>query len=489
MSLALRAVSALMVLVALVHARGLTLGFAWDDHRIIEHSERMRSLSTAVEVFIRPSYWVIGPVAETPVTTYRPLALATMAVDYAVWGGAPVGFHATNLALHLACVGVLLWMLRRWGIPLGAAWLGAAIFGLHPCGAEAVTWINGRSEPLCLLFGMAAVGLSVRTGGAQSARRLIALAACLTLSLLGKETGIIFAPLSALTLWRTGEPGASKPWPGLAAVLAGVAVYGAMRGVALRGAPPSEELALASAVLAWPMVWLRTLQVTFLPHRLGMENLLAWLQTTTTVDRVAAWGLFAGVSLGAPVLLWRGRTLDAIGLGWALAAMGPPSLTLATGGYWPGLNRWVYVALPGLLLPLCRVLGPRMTRRAAIPAAFALLGLGLELQPAIAVWASDEALLLDMAARHPTNEYAYLLLARQRLARGDGGGALAVLAVGRRAAVQPEKLVCLEARTHARLGRCDDAAVGFSSGDCRAISGMRPAEELARCRARGVPVR
>lgn len=60
-----RALLALCLFVALAHGRALTLGFAWDDHRIIASSPRMQTLSTAAEVFVRPSYWVIGDASET----------------------------------------------------------------------------------------------------------------------------------------------------------------------------------------------------------------------------------------------------------------------------------------------------------------------------------------------------------------------------------------------------------------------------------------
>jgi hypothetical protein len=204
-------------------AASLGLGFAWDDHRIIESSPRMHALSTAAEVFVRPSCWVIGDAAETPVTTYRPLVLASMAVDWALFDGHPAGFHATSLALHLACVGALLWLLLRLGVSAPVALVGAAVFGVHPTGAEAVTWINGRSEPLCLLFGLLALGLAA---GPEplTPRRAIGVAATLLLSLLGKETGLIFAVLAGLVLFTNARaPGLPwRPARGLGAIVAGV---------------------------------------------------------------------------------------------------------------------------------------------------------------------------------------------------------------------------------------------------------------------------
>src|SRR5207302_1019438 len=46
----------------------------------------------------------------------------------------------------------------------------------------------------------------------------------------------------------------------------------------------------------------------------------------------------------------RRRWLPAIGLGWWLGAIAPTATIAALDYPWPGLARWLYVGLPGLLL-------------------------------------------------------------------------------------------------------------------------------------------
>jgi tetratricopeptide (TPR) repeat protein len=162
----------------------------------------------------------------------------------------------------------------------------------------------------------------------------------------------------------------------------------------------------------------------------------------------------------------------------------PSSSTLATGGYWPGLAGWVYVALPELLLAAAPTLA-RMNRRIAQlgTITFALL-LAWQTQHAIAVWRSNETLLQDMIAKYPSDWYAYFVLSRYRLAEHDDAGAVALLRQGTQACGPHTKLSCIEGSTLARMGRCRESAVTFSSGpDCAALAGIDAWHALGVCYA------
>src|SRR5690606_35787417 len=62
---------------------------------------------------------------------WRPLVLASFALNWTTGGGEPVWFHATNLLFHGANA-LLLWsLLRGWFRVRGLAWGLAAVFALH----------------------------------------------------------------------------------------------------------------------------------------------------------------------------------------------------------------------------------------------------------------------------------------------------------------------------------------------------------------------
>jgi hypothetical protein len=71
---------------------------------------------------------------------WHPLTWISFAIDHALWGMRPIGYHLTNLLLHganAALVYVLIAALVP-GIGRGAAAAGALFFAVHPLRVESV---------------------------------------------------------------------------------------------------------------------------------------------------------------------------------------------------------------------------------------------------------------------------------------------------------------------------------------------------------------
>jgi protein O-mannosyl-transferase len=480
-----RATLIICLCTAATFAQGLGNGFAWDDHSVIEGSKRIRDPRSIYRVFLHSSSWIIGDRADTPLVTYRPLAEGSMALDYALWGPRPFGFHLTSLLLHIACALVFWQLLLRLSVAADAALWLALVFALHPCAVEAVTWINGRSEPMCLLFGLAALLVACRARIGVAAAAGLAILICL--SLLGKETGALFVVVAAGLLLR---PGWSRhALAGLAALAGGVAVYVVLRQHALSPASLPAGPMLATGIAALPALWFRSLQIVLVPLDLGLENLVAWQNEVGAVERALFAVVAAATVVVAAACLLRRRPLGGLGLFWWLAALIPPSLTLATGGYWPGLSRWVYVGLPGLLLGIAAIVPPIPRKKWIYAVAgAALLFLAFETQGTISVWRGDRTILLRMIADYPKDWYAYLRLARISLAEGDAPAALAVVQAGIAACGPVAKLECMQGLTLATMGACDEAEGVFAAQkSCGQMSGIDPSRTLANCRGIAPP--
>ena len=81
--------------------------FVLDDTRIIRDNQRIRSLAN-IPGFFASSYWDLSGTN----ALYRPLVLATYAMNYAVHGLTTSGYTVVNIALH-ATVSLLLFALVR----------------------------------------------------------------------------------------------------------------------------------------------------------------------------------------------------------------------------------------------------------------------------------------------------------------------------------------------------------------------------------------
>jgi tetratricopeptide (TPR) repeat protein len=114
-------------------------GFIWDD-----------------SVVLTANPCIVGPLGlkelwTTSAADICPLVLTTFWVEHALWGLAPLPYHLVNILLHAACA-LLLWrVLRR--LRVQGAWLGAALWALHPVGVESVAWITEmKNTESCVFF-------------------------------------------------------------------------------------------------------------------------------------------------------------------------------------------------------------------------------------------------------------------------------------------------------------------------------------------------
>ena len=109
-------------------------GFVFDDLRVFLASDRIHELANIPSFFLHNTLYVTDQATPTGVDTYRPLTLTTFALDAALTGRSPLGYHITNLFLHLLCVGLVYATAKRLMAEENQryAWLAAAWFALSP---------------------------------------------------------------------------------------------------------------------------------------------------------------------------------------------------------------------------------------------------------------------------------------------------------------------------------------------------------------------
>ncbi len=140
---------------------------------------------------------------------YRPLSLATFAVEVELFGQRPFIGHLFNVLWYAFCCWVLFQVVGalleerpslrryRWWVAFGTALL----FASHPVHTEAVANIKGRDEILALLGSLGALWLAWRSCKKASAIGYVLAGVVFLLALLSKENAILFVVLGPLAFW------------------------------------------------------------------------------------------------------------------------------------------------------------------------------------------------------------------------------------------------------------------------------------------------
>jgi protein O-mannosyl-transferase len=395
---------ALVLAVALAASvSSLANGFVYDDVPAIERDPRVHTLAALPSLLLAP-YW--GPSFET--NQYRPATTVAFALEWAAGGGSPLAFHATNVALNLAVVALVLALALRVLPPEGAV-VAALWFGLQPVHVEAVANSVGVGELITAvgylgaLLAYLADGDSAVAGRGSSWRRAALALAVLGGAVLaygGKESGITLpATLLLADLWQAGGDlrGAwarfrrhtvlwlgvvalaleylLARWVALGPLFSGGAVAPGLDGVPTLG----RVLIMAPAVLTWLrwFLWPVRFSADYLPNvfvpvpHLGLAQLagfaalpllaLAAWRARRRLPAVTAGLLFVAVtaSVAANVVVPTGVILAE-----RLAYLPSFGVALVVGAVWAWLP-WRRYLWPSTALVLA-LLGGRAVARSAV---------------------------------------------------------------------------------------------------------------------------
>ena len=128
----------LLAFVFIAFTQVFRAGFIWDD-----------------ESHLTQNPCVIGPLGLKEIWTtaqavYYPLVLTTLWALHKFAGLNPLPYHALNVLLHAASA-ILLWRVLRL-LEVRGAWLGAALWALHPVMVQSVAWVTELKNTQSCVF-------------------------------------------------------------------------------------------------------------------------------------------------------------------------------------------------------------------------------------------------------------------------------------------------------------------------------------------------
>lgn len=470
--------TALVVVCALaigIYLNSLENGFALDDVAMVAENEQVHGIARLPEAVSGP-YWMTGP---SEFGMYRPVTLATFAVDWELWSGDPIGFHLTNIVLHAAATALVFLLLLQLGVIVPGALAGAAVFALHPVHVEAVANVVGRAEVLTTIFFLAACLVHGRWGKGWGGA--VAVGALYLLSLLSKEMGVTLPGALLLLYWIRGGTIAAaartaldrwRTFLSLGVALAGYLVLRAINTGGLLGGqapwfwevPPGTRFWTAMRVLP------EYLRLMLVPVELVPDY-----GPGVIIPETSPWSglVLAGALLAVALafLVWRMRgeaRLVGGGILWFAITVLPVSNLLFPVGILLA-ERTLYLPSVGLSLAIAGAASwvagytPTRVRPAAAVLLLALVAAGIRTWKQNPVWRETGTVLTYLVREHPANYRAQWALAGHYRSQGDTARALGHFAMTSRMvpgyfSVRVEHGDLLRA-----AGRWDQAAVEYAA--------------------------
>ena len=441
-------------IVALGFAPALGYGFVYDDLPVVLNNPTLAEPGAWTRAFSE-NVWAFAPDTAEP-RYYRPLFTLWLHAVHAVVGLAPAGWHASTVGLHLLACGALWAFLRRYTGDALVAGLGTLLWAIHPTRAESVAWICGLTDPMAAALGFSAAWVLLRArpdlAGRDGERRpvlLVVAALLFGLTLLSKETAIVFATVPAgLALFGAAPESSLKarwidaaklsaPWVALALAYLGVrtAVLGSV-------SPDYADYGLGDAVRTQIVVLGMYAEHLAMPLKLSLTYPVGPVEEWANVQLLRALpGVFVSIPLFV-LAAWKGgraRLLLWLGLGFLL-----PVLRLD--GLQPDMlfqDRYLYLVsacwIPLGIWGLQKAAGG-LPERAGTVIALLVGGIWLALlQVNLPAWQDNEAVWQRAVEVHPNGGRAWFNLGVERENQGDLS--LAEYCYARASEIEPERAI------------------------------------------------
>lgn len=337
----------IIVIVGLIlYFSSFTHPFIWDDEEQIVANQSITSLNNIPQFFFGSTFNSGGGDGLTGLY-YKPILTTSYALLYFLFGVNPIGYHVFQVLLHIVNALLLFVFLRGFFEDRWRRFLVTLIFLIHPIQVESVVYIAGLQEPLFMFFGLLTLNLcSFKKPGL-----LFLVAPLLLLSLLSKETGIVFILLVPLYSYLiTHKDRLLSTLSSLIALLTYLFLRFGMAKMQIseHNLTPINRLDLLERLQSIPKIIVHYLGHFFLPHNLSISE--HWV-----VDSLS-WGEFwlplivcLFLVYGVFLLVWwqqKHLSRNLFFLAWFILALGlhlhliPLDFTVS--------DRWFYLPIVGL---------------------------------------------------------------------------------------------------------------------------------------------
>ena len=179
---------ALLAITVLVYLPALRGQFIWDDDDHVTMNPAVTASDGIRQIW-----------SSLFVSRYYPLTLTTFWAEHRIWGLKPAPYHAVNIMLHAVNAVLLYWVLSRLRVP--GAWIGAALWAVHPVNVESVAWITELKNVQAAFFFFSCLLCYLNFESDRSRRWYAAALICSAAALLSKPSTVMLPTILLLVVW------------------------------------------------------------------------------------------------------------------------------------------------------------------------------------------------------------------------------------------------------------------------------------------------
>lgn len=192
----------------LLYCELLGASFVWDDYILVVRNQYIQDFSHIRQILTED----LASGAGQQYYFYRPMQNISYAIDYALYGLNPFGFHLTNILLHLAASLAVFRIFLLFSSNEWEALLAGGLFMIHPIHSSVVSYISSRADLLCGVFIFWSFFFFVQSYQLYKRRSLIVSLVLFVMALFSKEYAMIFPVLVILYHWSRNEGKENYRW-------------------------------------------------------------------------------------------------------------------------------------------------------------------------------------------------------------------------------------------------------------------------------------
>jgi protein O-mannosyl-transferase len=298
----------------LCYAQTLAFPFVYDDKYLISRNVYITSFRYLPQ-FFTSHLW--DSINLHMVNYYRPLLLIWSLLNYKLFGLNPIGWHVTNVLLHVLATYLVCLLAEKFTRDRGIGILAGIIFAVHPVHIEVVAWASAASEMLLAIFVIGSLICYMAALEEQKGRRRVLWSLLLYIgALLSKEPAAMMPAVIFLFVWleRDKEEGfANKALASLKAAapfLLIVCIYYGFR-LILFGREhytSFDTLSATTMVHTWPLLFCFYLKLLVFPFDLSPLYDIPAVDSITQVTFIVPVLLIGLIAIAVLLRLRRDRS-------------------------------------------------------------------------------------------------------------------------------------------------------------------------------------